>query len=156
MPIAYPPGLRGALRSKVRTQPAAFALHEPRRGYAYAREIGTDAPVFWDVTFRFTRPEAIVFRLWFTQALRGGVEEFTLPLLTEFGLLEHTCRFLPDGLMPTRETGGTVEYAATIMARAEVIPEAYLAAADLIVGLPDPGSYGALLDAAMSGGMPAA
>lgn len=156
MPAAYPVSLKTVLRAKSRSQPPAFDMHEPRRGYAYVREIGTDVPTFWDVAFRFTRADAMIFRLWFTQTLRGGVEEFTMPILTEFGLVEHTCRFLPDGLMPTRETGETVEYSATIMARAEVIPPEYVAAADLIVYLPRWEAYAELLDIAMTATMPEA
>lgn len=156
MAVPYPLGLRTVLSaSKTRTQPASFSLHEPRRGYGYARELGTDVPVFWDVSFRFTPREAIIFRLWFTQTLRRGVEEFTLPIRTEFGVITYTCRFLPEGLMPTRQEGGTWTYSATVMARAEVIPADYLGAADLIVGLmPDWEGFASMLDQTMTGAMP--
>jgi len=96
---------------------------------------GTDAPVFWDVEFKFTRPEAIRFQLWFKTVISSGLLEFTLPIRTEFGLIEHTCRFLPDGLLDCREDGQSFSYSAKIMARTQVIPQAYLDASAIIIAL---------------------
>lgn len=127
MPVAFPLSLRTIIRQgKSRSQPAAFSMSEPRRGYAYVQAIGTDTPVFWDVTFKFTQPEAALFQLWFTQTIQRGLLEFTLPIKTEFGLITHTCRFLPDGLLPVQEDGEVWVYSAKIMARAQIIPAAYL------------------------------
>lgn len=157
MPVAYPLSIRSILRtSKSRTQPAAFRVAEPRRGYAYVQATGTDTPVFWDVSFRFTADEAIVFQLWFRELIAKGVDEFTMPIRTEFGLLEHTCRFLDDGLLPVEENGGTWGYRATIMARAPVIPAGYSEAAALIVGIPDWRTWSELLDIAITAEMPPA
>lgn len=157
MTAAYPNHIRTILRAgKSRRQPAAFSLAEPRRGFAYVREIGTDTPVFWDVEFRFTPAEALVFRLWFANTIRRGIDEFTMPIRTEFGLITHTCRFLPDSLMDTSESGETFGYRATIMARAEVIPSDYMAASDLIVALPDWTSWAGLLDQTVTAEMPRA
>lgn len=152
---AYPLNLRTVLRaSKSRSQPAAFRMAEPRRGYGYAQESGTDAPVFWDVEFCFTTPEAAVFQTWFVYIINRGVDEFTLPLRTEFGIQTHTCRFLPDGLMPATEKGELWVYKATIMARGQLIPDGYEEAAELIVGLPDWPSWASLLDQAVTAEMP--
>lgn len=157
MAIAYPLHIRTLLRAgKSRTQPARFSVAEPRRGYAYVKPIGTDVPVFWDVEFRFTQDEAIVFRLWFDELLNGGVDEFTLPIRTEFGVVTHTCRFLPDGLLPVSETGQTWGYRASIMARALVTPAGYAEAAELIVGLPNWRSWAGLLDLSVTQEMPEA
>jgi hypothetical protein len=155
VPVAYPLHVRSILRaSKSRTQPAAFSVTEPRRGYGYAQANGTDTPVFWDVQFRFTQDEAIAFQLWFREIINRGVDEFTMPIRTEFGLVTHTCRFLPDGLLPAEEVGGTWGYRATIMARAPVIPDGYTEAAELIVGLPDWRRWSELLDLATTQEMP--
>jgi hypothetical protein len=54
--------------------------------------------VFWDGQFWFAADQAIAFRLWFTQSLRPGIEPFKMAVGTEFGLLQHTCRCLEDGL----------------------------------------------------------
>lgn len=157
MPAAYPLALRTVLRaSKSRSQPAAFSINEPRRGYAYVQAIGTDTPVFWGVAFRFTTEEAMIFRLWFTQIINRGIDEFTMPIRTEFGVQTYTCRFLPDSLLPATEEGETWGYSATIMAREELIPEAYEDAAGLIVTLPDWRSWAAMLDEAMTAEMPGA
>jgi hypothetical protein len=157
MPAAYPIQLRSILRaSKSRTQPAAFSLSEPRRGFAYAKPTGTDTPVFWDVAFRFTADEAVVFQLWFRNTIKRGAEPFTMPIRTEFGVLDHVCLFLPDGLLPASEAGDTWGYTATIMARAQVIPAGYDEASDLIIGLPDWTDWGSILDEAMSREMPTA
>jgi hypothetical protein len=82
------------------------------------------------------------------------VDEFTMPIRTEFGTLTHTCRFLPDSLMDTSESGETFGYRATIMARAEVIPSDYMAASDLIVALPDWINWAGLLDRTATAEMP--
>lgn len=153
----YPLQLRTVLRaSKTRTQPASFALNQPRRGYGYVQALGTDTPVFWDVAFRFTPAEALIFQVWFTALVARGVDEFTLPIRTEFGLLEHTCRFLPDSLLPATEQGETFGYTATIMARAQVIPYGYTEAAELIVGLSDWVTWANLLDPTVNVEMPLA
>jgi hypothetical protein len=157
VPAAYPLHIRSILRaSKSRTQPAAFRLAEPRRGYGYAQATGTDTPVFWDVQFRFTSDEAIVFQLWFREIINRGVDEFTMPIRTEFGVLTHTCRFLPDSLLPADEAGDTWGYRASIMARAPVIPAGYTEAAELITTLPDWRQWSELLDQTATAEMPTA
>lgn len=114
----FPGHLRGAIRArKSRSQPPRFRWAQPRRGMGYAEVVNTAAPVFWDVTFLFTTAEAQHFQLWFTQDIGRGEDEFTMPIRTEFGLLTHTCQFLPDSLLQTGEVGGLWEYSATIMAR---------------------------------------
>ena len=155
MPVPFPLHLRTILSSsKSRSQPAAFRMSEPRRGYGYVQSVGTDTPVFWDVSFRFTQTEAVAFQLWFTRTIRRGLDEFTLPIRTEFGLVTHTCRFLPDGLMDTTEDGQSWVYQARIMARAQVIPAGYLDSAGLIVALPDWGAWAGLLDSTVTSEMP--
>lgn len=158
MTAAYPSHLPTFLKaSKSRTQPATFRMIEPRRGYAYSQEIGTDTPVFWDVTWRFTRAQAMQFQLWFRITIRRGVDEFTVPIDTEFGLVTHTCRFLSDSLLPAQDTGEVWTYTATIMARALAIPDAYTGAADIIVTLGgDWESFAGYLDQAMTAEVPAA
>lgn len=127
MPAAYPLDLRTIIRaSKAREQPATFRMTEPRRGYGYVERTGTDVPLFWNVVFRFTQAEAATFRAWFIFGTDRGAEEFTLPIRTEFGLQTYTVRFLPDSLLPLRETGEVFEYSATIMARSEVVPSGVL------------------------------
>lgn len=155
MTIAYPLSIRTLLRAgKSRSQPAAFRMSEPRRGYAYAQATGTDVPVLWDVAFLFNRGEAQQFRLWFDVLLNRGVDEFTMPIRTEFGDIEHTCRFLPESLLPAREEGPLWGYTATIMARALVVPDEYIDAAETIVGLPDWDVFAALLDQGLTDAFP--
>ena len=118
MPVAYPLSLRTILRaSKSRTQPARFRWAQPRRGMGYIEVGGPVVPVFWDVSFRFCTCDAAEFQRWFTQQIGRGEDEFTLDIRTEFGLITHTCQFLPDSLMQTSENGEVWEYSATIMAR---------------------------------------
>lgn len=118
MPASYPLSLRTILRaSKSRTQPARFWWAQPRRGMGYAEVGGPVVPVFWDVTFRFTTAEAVEFQQWFRDQINQGEDEFSLEIRTEFGLITHTCQFLPEGLMQTSENGEVWEYSATIMAR---------------------------------------
>lgn len=155
MPAAYPAHIRPPLRaSKNRSQPASFRMAEPRRGYGYAQAIGTDVPVFWELAFRFTDDEAMAFQLWFTNTLQGGLLEFTMPIRTEFGMVEHVCRFLPDSLLPASEDGQTWGYTAQIMARKLLRPAGYDEAIDLILALPDWGAWASLLDQAATQAMP--
>lgn len=139
MPVAYPLSLRTVISTaKSRTQPASFGIAQPRRGYGYVEPIGTDTPLFWDVTFRFTREEAVQFRLWFLYALQRGELPFTMPVDTEFGRQTYTLQFLPDQLMTTRQTGEVFEYTAQVMARAELVPGALIATYAGTVGtIPD-------------------
>lgn len=155
MPEAYPLHLRTIQQaSKSRSQPASFRMAEPRRGYGYAQAVGTDTPVFWDVQFRFTTAEAAAFQLWFTQRINRGLDEFTLPIRTEFGLVTHTCRFLPDSLLDASEDGQTWVYTAQIMARAQIIPDGYSGSTDLIIGLPNWETWAGLLDETVTQEMP--
>jgi hypothetical protein len=155
MTAAYPLALRTVLRApKSRTQPAAFRVAEPRRGYAYSQATGTDTPVFWDVAFRFTQAEALIFQLWFEEIISRGVDEFTMPIRTEFGTLTYTCRFLADSLLPTEESGETFGYKATIMARKKLIPDGYREAAELITTLPAWLVWAEYLDSAVNAEMP--
>lgn len=141
---------------KARSQPASFSMAEPRRGPGYVQATGTDVPVLLDVSFRFNQAEAMQFQLWFEFILRRGLDEFTLPIRTEFGLVEHVCRFLPDGLLDTSEDGETFGYRAQLMARALVIPQEYRDAADLIANLPNWTWWSNLLDQTVNRAMPRA
>ena len=60
-----------------------------------------------------------------------------MPIKTEFGLVDHVCRFLPDSLLDTSEVADTWKYSASIMARAQVVPQEYQDAAGLIVASED-------------------
>ena len=124
---------------------------------AYVRQIGTDIPVFWDVQFRFTTAEAQLFQLWFVTVINRGADEFTMPIRTEFGNLTHTCRFLPDSLLPVTESGDTWGYTATIMARAQLFPAGVEEAGPIIVALGlDWLTDAALIDQAMNAEVPSA
>lgn len=148
--IAYPTGLPTFLfAGKSRTQPAQFTESNPRRGPAYTQKIGSDMPVFWDVTFRFNEDDAQRFRMWVLLAkyLDNGLNEFILPIKTEFGMVDHTCRFLSTSFLDTKQDSPTqFTYTATIMARKLVVPQEYLDNGDYIVELPDWKNYASLLD----------
>lgn len=157
MTATYPTGLPSFLRAgKSRSQPAKFRITEPRRGLGYATKIGTDVPVFWDVTWRFTQEQAQAFQLWFSAVINDGADEFLMDIRTEFGLVQHTCRFMPDGLLPAAEDGDLFTYTATVAARAQVIPAGYSDAAALLAGLPSWSTWAALLDSAATAAVPPA
>ena len=119
MAVAYPSTIPLALIDKTRTQPAAFRMSDPRRGYGYVEPSGTDTPAFWALTWRMSGAQAQLFWQWFFYDTQRGVLPFTLPVRTEFGLVTHEMQFLPDGLMPAKQIGSDVwEYSATVMARA--------------------------------------
>lgn len=152
--IAYPAGLPTFLfAGKSRTQPAQFTESNPRRGPSYTQKIGSDMPVFWDVTFRFNEDDAQRFQLWvkLSQYLDNGLNEFILPIKTEFGFVDHTCRFLSTGFLDAKQDSQTsFTYNASIMARKLIVPQSYLDNGDYIVTLPDWKNYASLLDVAIN------
>jgi hypothetical protein len=152
MPVAYPSGLPLVLRaSKRRSQAAPFVATDPRAGALQTEASGPDTPVVWRVEFRFSSSaSAATFRAWFEDDLQRGLLPFTMPIRTEFGLVTHTCRFSPEGLLDARHVGGVWTYSAEIMARAQVIPDAYREAADMIVGLPGWDAWAEFLDRAIA------
>lgn len=139
MAIPYPTGLPSPLATKTRSQSASFSMLDPRRGPSYTQKTGNDVPTQWDLTFRFNEQQAQQFWLWFDLGayLDKGANEFILPLRTEFGIVSHTCRFLPDSLVPASSAARVWTYTATITARKLVIPQEYIDAAGLIVELPN-------------------
>lgn len=149
-PAPYPTGLRRPLASKSRTQPAAFAIREPRRGMGYVQQTGTDVPAFWDLQWTLSESDAQRLQLWFRIVLQRGVVPFTLPLATEFGDVEHQVQFLSENLLPHSSAGGVHSYSATVMARKLLVPAAFEDAAELIVGLPEWDAWAALLDSAVA------
>jgi hypothetical protein len=123
MPVAYPAAIRPPLRaSRTRTQAASFSASDPTRGFARFERTGFDQPVSWDLTWRFPAAEAQLFMQWFVYETLRGALPFTIDLRTEFGLIQHECRFMPGGLLNARQDGATWVYTATIMARAQIIP----------------------------------
>jgi hypothetical protein len=129
MPIAYPAAIRPPLRaSRTRTQAASFSASDPTRGFARFDRTGFDQPVAWDLTWRLPTAEAQLFVQWFVYETLRGALPFTIDLRTEFGLIQHECRFMPGGLLNARQDGATWVYTATIMARAQIIPSAAVTA----------------------------
>lgn len=155
MTVSFPSSIRPAIRaSKSRSQPAAFRMSSPRRGIGYSHKIGSSTPVFWEITLRLTKSEARSLQLWFVQDIKRGVDEFLMPIRTEFGLITHVCRFLDEGLLDASEDGQTWVYTAQIMARAQIIPESYIDSTDLIFGLPNWEIWAALLDQTVTQELP--
>lgn len=153
MPLQYPLGLGTIVVSaKSRSQNAKFGMVNPKRGPGYKQLTGSDVPVFWTAQFKFTKSEAKRFWLWFSHKdyLNGGVNDFILPIGTEFGLVDHVCSFLPDSLMDTSQDGAVFTYSATITARKLIIPQESLDMASYIVeDFMNPNDW-ALIDLAMN------
>ena len=157
VPVAYPSTLPLLQRAaKSRTQPAAFSMADPRRGPGFAQATGTDTPVFWDAQFKFSADQAIAFQLWFTQQVARGVDWFTMPIRTEFGLQTFLCRFLADGLGDATEEGGVWTYPVKLMTRKQLIPQGFIDAQDLILGLPNWRAWAEFLDRTVNEALPEA
>jgi hypothetical protein len=151
MTIAYPSNLPTILSaSKGRAQGASFAATAPGAGKLYVQRSGFDVPVLWNVQFRFTQAQAQQFKAWFETDIQRGLLDFTMPIRTEFGMVEHMCRFLPDGLGDCREDGQSWSYSAKIIARARAIPQGYLVAMDLIIALHNWDEWMEVLDIALT------
>lgn len=134
MAATYPTWLPAPLKAgKSRRQAPGFRVTEPYRGRMYVQPIGTETPVVWDLTFRFTQPQAQAFWLWFETVLGKGAETFTMPLRTEFGNVPHELQFLPDGLLDTTDDGPHFTYRAQVLARKLEIPNEYIRDADSVI-----------------------
>lgn len=134
MAVLYPSTLPAPLKAgKSRKQVPAFRAIEPYRGRMYVQPIGTETPVIWDLTFRFTQEQAQVFMLWFEIELGNGVEKFRAQIRTEFGFVNHEFQFLPDGLLDCSEDGPLFTYKAKVMARKLSIPDQYLNDAESVI-----------------------
>jgi hypothetical protein len=154
---AWPEELPGILQaSKRRSQAAPFSASDPGAGFAYFQATGADTPVLWDIELRFTQAQAALFQAWFVEVLDRGAKPFTMPVRTEFGLLDHELQFLPDGLLPASEDGETWGYRATVSARAQVIPQEFRDAAELIAGIPSWELWAEYLDPAINRELPEA
>lgn len=152
MAVNYPTGLGTVQATKSRQTAADYAMDNPRRGPAYVRKIGPDQPVTWTVSFRFNERDAQRFWAWFVSPTYcdGGKAEFILPLRTEFGMVDHVCRFMPDSLLPMSQEGQTVGYTATITARNLAYPEGYEEGLDFIVELENWEEWASSLDLVMA------
>ena len=81
MAINYPEGLRAPLNTVVKTQTPTFRVSTPLSGPAYNERLSTDAPVLYDLTFKFRyESESLLFRSWIeTNDIHRGVP-FNCPL----------------------------------------------------------------------------
>lgn len=116
---SYPLGLRTILRmGKSRQMTPTYRISEPRSGPGYVQALSEDAPVFWDVTFRFQRNDRLIFIDWFRRKINRGKSPFLLTIGTEYGPVEHQFQLVPDSLLSVSEDGGnTYTYQATMFAR---------------------------------------
>lgn len=154
---AYPSHLPHLMHAqKSRSQVAPFTMNQPRRGAGYVQQIGTDTPVFWKGQFRFSTADAQVFQIWFTQIIKRGALPFIMAIKTEFGLQDHVCQFLPDGLADAVEEGGVWTFDVQIMARKQIIPLEFIDGGGLVVGLPNWDRWASILDQVVSSELPEA
>lgn len=151
----YPAALPGVLKAgKRREREASFAVPNPEAGAAQAEVTGTDRPVTWAVQWMCTPEQARLLAVWFAVTLDRGRLPFRMPIRTEFGLIWHRCRFLPDGLLSASQDGEVWRFSASIQARGEIIPPEMLAAAPLLLGLGDWASWASILDIVVTATIP--
>lgn len=124
--IRWPENLRGILtEGKSRRQGAIFSMSDPKVAPPYKKIRSTDVPVFWDITLRFHSADAAAFRKWFENDISYGRRWFTMPVKTEFGLIDHDVVFMPDSLLVASREAEVFTYTATIMARKLIIPRKF-------------------------------
>lgn len=113
----YPSVIRCPMLSgNSRTQSARFFMSEPQNGPPYIKKLPDNQPAFFNFTFTFVDDEIPIFYMWFTETLEKGTKAFLMDILTEFGLVEYECRFLPDNLLDTTVlTKRVFSYSAKIM-----------------------------------------
>jgi hypothetical protein len=84
MAIDYPSDLRAPLNTVVKSQTPTFRVSQPLSGPAYLDKTSTDAPVIYDLTFKFKYvEESLRFRAWVeVNDIYRGVE-FNCPIRHE-------------------------------------------------------------------------
>ncbi|MGL5396538.1 MAG: hypothetical protein ACRDBQ_14920, partial [Shewanella sp.] len=100
--------------------------YQPRSGAAYTKNISTDNPVFFNVTFRFRQVDAQRFFAWFKGSLQEGRLPFTVPMRTEFGLANQEVRFYAaqgDTILDHSQEGSVHTYTGTVFASSLAYPE---------------------------------
>lgn len=149
--VAYPSNIAPMQISKTRSHTPTFKLLEPTAGAAYVKHTSIDAPITYSATFKFSEADAQKFWVWYYSPLycNRGRNKFTMPIKTEFGLIEHECQFIPDSLMDLSQDVGIYEYSATLMIREMPIPAEILAAQEFIL-LGDWWDYRAEFDIAVN------
>lgn len=124
--IRWPLGMQSILTTgKARNQLARFQMSDPRSGPPYRKRLSSDVPVIWDVTFRFTGDDAIIFWSWYENGTDYGRKNFILPIRTEYGIVDHEVMFLPDSLLPVSQEANVFTYTAKILARKLIIPDEF-------------------------------
>lgn len=125
MAIAYP-NIRGPLVSQTKTQSTTFRRSEPLEGPAYLKTLSDDAPVFYNLKFKFNRAdEAKIFYAWvITNNIYRGMP-FDCPIGTPFtgeSEAQQTQEVeLTEGDLRSWTNNGTYfEFEATFRARQEV------------------------------------
>ena len=84
MAIDYPFDLRTILIGRQKTQSLKYDQTQPLSGPAYLRKLSTDAPAFYNVTFRFIDDDnALLFRAWVEHNNINIGAEFNLPMKVE-------------------------------------------------------------------------
>jgi len=149
--VTYPAALPKPLINVTRSQSPGFQLKQPLAGPGYVKQMTSDSPATYELSWRMSRAKAVQFISWFRSPvmLNEGANKFTISLDTEFGPQDHTFQLTPDNLLPSNQEAGNVfSYTATAICRKAPIPAVYTDHADLIVL--DAYNYRAEIDIAMN------
>ena len=149
--VTYPAALPKPLINITRSQSPGFQLVQPLAGPGYVKQMTSDSPATYELSWRMSRDKALQFMAWFyaQTGLNRGFNRFTVSLDTEFGQQPHTFQLTTDNLLPSsQEASNVFSYSATAICRKVPIPAVYTDHADLI--LLDAYSYRAEIDIAMN------
>lgn len=131
---AFPSSLSGMLSiGKVRTTGAQFLHTAAGEAQLNIANLGATPSTVWQFRLRLSASDMQVFRLWFEDTLRDGKDWFTIDIDTEFGLVNHTCRFAPNS-MSMQSEGGVYTFSATIYTPRLETPDVWVAVSDFVVG----------------------
>lgn len=107
---AYPDGLRGILLSGQSISRASnFEMADPLYGPAYTRKTTDDTPVFIKGSLIFNASDARRFNN-FLRDINYGFTPFTMPIMSEYGVVEQTCQAMPNSFNPQPVGGGNWRY----------------------------------------------
>lgn len=119
--VRYPEGLRTLLRdSKQVTRVSGYETSDPLYGPAYTRITTTDTPTLITGTVIFNRAESRTFQN-FLRKIRNGIDQFIMPIDSEYGPIDQVCQALPGSFNPSQQ-GEVFSYNVSLVIREWALP----------------------------------
>jgi len=102
--VDFPEYLRQPIRRGfAETAVQVWRANTTETGPAIRRKLYDNAPSIFNVTWNLDELEVAAFFGWFRYQAEQGTSSFTIPLLTDYGIVDHDCSFVKN---PTKKIQG--------------------------------------------------